>query len=279
MASPQSLFKKYGLRPLKSRGQNFLINPGIIQTIIEKAAFGSGDTVIEVGTGLGILTIPLATKVKKLISFEIDPHLIAIVKQEHILPPTLEIVHQDILKVDFTALQREYGQKLKIVGNLPYYISSPILFRIWENRPVFKAAFFMLQKEVAERLLALPGSKKYGILSVLFNYCADMEKILTLSAGQFYPRPKVDSMVVGLYLRPPHEPATDETFLKAIIKSAFQQRRKTLQNALSSGTGFSTDQIRNVLEDLDIDGRRRAETLEVHDFVRLSNRLGESNRS
>ncbi|MDP3028944.1 MAG: 16S rRNA (adenine(1518)-N(6)/adenine(1519)-N(6))-dimethyltransferase RsmA [Deltaproteobacteria bacterium] len=272
MTSPQGLLKKYDIRPSKNRGQNFLINPDIAKAIIEKAGFGAEDIVIEVGTGLGILTLPLAAGVKKLISFEVDPRLIAIVKEEYAIPSTLEIVHQDILKVDFQALEREYGQKLKIIGNLPYYISSPILFKIWECRSSFKNAFVMLQKEVAERIVAPPGGKTYGILAVFFNYCAAIEKILKVPATQFYPRPEVDSMVLGFHLRPPEVIAEDESLFKKTVKIAFQKRRKTLQNALA-GTGFPSELIRNVLETLCIDGQRRAETLGVNDFVRISNLL------
>lgn len=277
MISPQNLLKKYQVHPLKSRGQNFLVNPDIGKILIEKTALGSEDLVIEVGTGLGILTLPLAAKVKKLISFEIDPRLITIVKEEYTLPSTLEIIHQDILKVDFPALEREYGQKLEIIGNLPYYISSPVLFKIWENCSSFKNAFFMLQKEVAERILSFSGSKKYGILTVLFNYCATIEKILSVPATHFYPKPEVDSIVIGFHFRPPDVVATDEHFFKKIVKFAFQKRRKTLQNALSTGTDFRPDQVRNALATLHINGKRRAETLEVQDFVRLSNLLRENN--
>ncbi len=275
MANPQGLLKKYDIRPSKSRGQNFLINPDIGKAIIEKAGFRSEDIVIEVGTGLGILTLTLAAKVKKLISFEVDPRLIAIVKGEYTLPSMLEIVHQDILKVDFQALEREYGQKLKIIGNLPYYISGPILFKIWADRSSFKNAFVMLQKEVAERIVAPPGSKKYGILTVLFNYCATIEKVLSVPATQFYPRPEVDSMVLGFHLRPPEVIAEDESLFKKTVKIAFQKRRKTLQNALA-GTDFPPELIRNVMETLHIDGQRRAETLTVNDFVRISNLLRQS---
>ncbi|HEC99889.1 MAG TPA: ribosomal RNA small subunit methyltransferase A [Proteobacteria bacterium] len=275
MISPQGLLKKYYIRPSKSRGQNFLINPDIAKAIIEKAGFGAEDIVIEVGTGLGILTLPLAARVKKLISFEVDPRLIAIVKAEYTLPSTLEIIHQDILKVDFQALEREYGQKLKIIGNLPYYISSPILFKIWECRSLFKNAFVMLQKEVAERIVAPAGSKKYGILTVLFNYCAIIEKVLRVPAAQFYPRPEVDSMVLGFHLRPPEVIAEDESLFKKTVKKAFQKRRKTLQNALAH-PGFPPELIRNVLETLHIDGQRRAETLGVNDFVQISNLFRES---
>ncbi|MDD5153803.1 MAG: 16S rRNA (adenine(1518)-N(6)/adenine(1519)-N(6))-dimethyltransferase RsmA [Desulfovibrionales bacterium] len=272
MTSPQGLLKKYDIRPSKSRGQNFLINPDIARAIIEKAGFGAEDIVIEVGLGLGILTLPLAAKVKKLISFEVDPRLIAIVKEEYTLPSTLEIVHQDILKVDFQALERKYRQKLKIIGNLPYYISSPILFKIWECRSSFKNAFVMLQKEVAERIVAPPGSKTYGILAVFFNYCATIEKVLRAPAAQFYPRPEVDSMVLGFHLRPPEVIAEDESLFKKIVKSAFQKRRKTLQNALAH-PGFPPELIRSVLGTLNIDGQRRAETLGVNDFVQISNLL------
>ncbi len=278
MTSPQNLLRKYRIRPLKSRGQNFLINPRVGETIVQKAAFKSEDVVVEIGTGLGIITLPMAAEVKRLITFEIDPRLIAVLQEEYTLPPTMEIVHQDILEVDFAALERKYRQKLRIIGNLPYYISSPILFKIWENRSSFKNAFFMLQKEVAERILAPCGSKKYGILTVLFNYCAAIEKVMTVPASQFYPRPEVDSLVIAIHFHPPDIVAIDESHFKNLVKVAFQKRRKTLQNALT-GPNFPPALIKNVLEILRINGQRRAETLEVQDFVRLSNLLKQKNHA
>lgn len=237
------------------------------------ASFEPDDIVIEVGTGLGVLSFPLATRVKKVLSFEIDRRLIEILKQEYAVPSNLEINHQDILKADFFHLREMYGQKMKIAGNLPYYISSPVLFKAWEGRSELTDAFFMLQKEVACRILSTPGHKEYGILTVLFRYCANLAKILDVSASQFYPRPQVDSVVLGIHFREPLTMATDEGFFKYIVRSAFQKRRKTLQNALSSGTGLLPVQVAAALENVGIDGRRRPETLEAEEFVVLSNEI------
>ncbi len=273
MISPQSFLKKYQLRPSKRRGQNFLINSPTSQAIIEKASLQPEDIVIEVGTGLGILSIPLAAKVKRVLSFEIDPRLIAAVQKEYDLPPNLEITCQDILQVDFEKLARDQKRRLKIIGNLPYCVSSPVLFKVWEARSLFEDAFFMVQKEVADRILARPGGKQYGVLSALLHYGADIARILDVAANQFYPRPAVDSTVVAIHFRDPHVLATDEAMFKKTVKTAFQQRRKTLQNALSGKTGFSPQHIREALNAIEIDGMRRPETLEPDDFVRLSNLL------
>ncbi|MFH1148698.1 MAG: 16S rRNA (adenine(1518)-N(6)/adenine(1519)-N(6))-dimethyltransferase RsmA [Pseudomonadota bacterium] len=271
---PQALLRKHAIRPSKRRGQNFLVNPQVAARIVDMAGFEADDIVIEVGAGLGVLTFPLAKRVKKVLSFEIDARLIEILHEEYSVPSNLEIIHQDILKVDFLPLRATYGQKVKIAGNLPYYASSPLLFKAWEGRSSFQDAFFMLQKEVADRILSAPGRKEYGILSVLLKYCANLEKIMDVSANQFYPRPEVDSVMLGIHFREPLTNATDEGFFKHIVRSAFQQRRKTLQNSLSSGTGFTPGQIAGVLQELGIDGKRRAETLDADEFVSISNTLG-----
>lgn len=273
MLSPQKLLRKYNLRALKSRGQNFLVSTDTALAVLRRASLNKEDAVIEVGTGLGYLTIPLAGQVKEVISFEIDPRLIEIMHSEYEIPPNMKIVHRDILRADFPAISRETEQKLKIIGNLPYYISSPILFKVWETRAFFLEAFFMLQKEVADRLLSPPGHKEYGILSVLYGYCADIKELLKVPASQFFPRPEVDSKVVGIHFREPNVEAQDENFLTILVKTAFQKRRKTMQNALASVPSLSPADIKEALEAIDIDPKRRPETLSPEEFARLSNLL------
>lgn len=273
MIGPQKLLKKYEIHPAKRRGQNFLTSLNTVHTIIEKASFDPGDLVIEIGTGLGLLSLPLAEKVESVISFEIDARLIAVVEKEYEIPVNLKIVHQDVLTVDFVKLEKEAGQSLRIIGNLPYYISGPILFKLWEARAVIQSAALMLQKEVADRLLSPPGRKKYGILTVLFNYCAEVKELLSVPSTQFYPRPEVDSKVIGIYFREPRIKAQDEDLYKMAIKTAFQKRRKTLKNALSNTELFSAMQVGNALQAAGIDGQRRPETLTSDEFVQLSNAL------
>lgn len=268
------------LAPLKKLGQNFLINPHIAEKIVDLAGIGPDDTVVELGVGLGTLTAPLARRASQVIGIEIDAGIISWQESEGNLADNVHLRHQDLLKADFPELADRCGGRLRIVANLPYSVSNPLLFKLLDNREVMEWAVLMLQKEVGMRLVAQPPGKEYGILSVLYAGAADVRHLLDVGPGQFFPRPKVDSVVVKIIFYPPparvvNLPAHDSRLLKRIVKSAFGQRRKTLLNALSSSppAGLNKEALRGILTKAGIDPGIRAERLGVEDYVRLANEV------
>jgi 16S rRNA (adenine1518-N6/adenine1519-N6)-dimethyltransferase len=264
----------------RQRGQNFLVHQRTAELIVELAGVEPGDRVVELGVGFGAMTLPLAARAASVIGLEIDSGIVAWHQEEQDLPANVSLRHEDLLKADFYALAQECGGRLKIVANLPYSISNPLLFKLVENREVMESAVLMLQKEVAQRLLARPATKEYGILTVLLNGCAVVEKLLDVGPGQFHPRPKVDSVVVKLTFFPKPEraanlPPHDHELLKKLVKASFQQRRKTLLNSLSASglDGTAKELLPDRLKIAGIDPQVRPERLTVEDFVRLANAL------
>jgi 16S rRNA (adenine1518-N6/adenine1519-N6)-dimethyltransferase len=247
----------------KRFGQNFLVAPGIVAKIVEAIRPQTGDNVVEIGPGLGALTEPLLERLDHLQVVEIDRDLIARLR-ERFSPERLTIREGDALRFDFSAL----GPDLRVVGNLPYNISTPLLFHLAACAGAVRDMHFMLQREVVERMVAAPGGAEYGRLSVMLQYRFEMERLFLVPPGAFNPAPKVESAVVRMIPRPRKAlAANDEALLEEIVKSAFAQRRKMLRNTLR-------DHLR---EDdwaaLDIDPMRRAEELAVGDYVRIANRL------
>lgn len=265
------------LAPHKSLGQNFLIHQHTADRIVEKSGIAADDIVLELGVGFGTLTLPLAERAHAVIGLEIDAGIIEWHTEQNELPDNVTLLHQDILKADFTELASRSGGRLKIVANLPYSISNPLLFKLIEHKEEMEWATLMLQKEVAQRLTARPTTKEYGILSVLLGACASVETLMEVGPGQFHPRPKVDSTVVRIIFHPVPEPIRrlpghDRTLLHKLVKAAFQQRRKTLLNALSSASfcGFDKKRIGLCLEKAGIPAGIRAERLTVEEYVHLS---------
>lgn len=276
----KTILKQQNLAPKKRFGQNFLVNPNISEKIVRLAEITPDDTVIEVGVGLGALTEPLAKSCKKVIGLEVDSGIIRYHSEEGSLPDNVTLVHQDILKADFGRLAGEAGGRMKIIANLPYSISNPLLFRLTEHQDKMEWAVLMLQKEVAQRLTAKTGSKEYGILTVRMAACASVRKLLDLGPQHFHPRPKVDSQVVKISFYPKPQraaalPAFDHQLFKKIVDAAFQQRRKTLVNALSASSllGIDKKSIEEALAQMQLDSRIRGEKLEVEAFVALTNIL------
>jgi 16S rRNA (adenine1518-N6/adenine1519-N6)-dimethyltransferase len=276
---------KHKLAPSKKFGQNFLVNKHTAERIASCAQIISDDTIIEVGVGLGALTLPLATRAKKIYGIEIDSGLVTYHQEENDLPENVSLIHGDILKVDFQDLQDKCGSKLKIVANLPYSISNPFLFKLIENVHYLESATIMFQKEVADRLLAKTGTKQYGIPTVLLQSCGSVEKLMTLKPVEFHPRPKIDSVVVRLQFSPVPErvkklQSHDRKLLSKIIRSTFGNRRKTLLNTMTAAQLFTSLNVterhdvkeltEKVILNAGIAPSIRAENLHLEDFVKLA---------
>jgi 16S rRNA (adenine1518-N6/adenine1519-N6)-dimethyltransferase len=275
MAFPRTLLTAWDIRAKKKFGQNFLADPSTAEMIVARSGITPEDTVLEIGPGLGALTVPLARGARRVIAVERDGDLLPLLRNELMAKgiDNVETINSDILDVDMGGLA---DGKIVVVGNLPYNISSQILIRLVAARDSVSRAVFMFQKELAERIVAPPGCKEYGRLSVVLQYCADIRTVAEVGSGLFYPRPKVDSEVIEIrFKEKPDAPADDESFLFDVIKAAFGKRRKTLRNSLG-GSELTIDVagITAALEDAGIDPVRRAETLTVSEFVALSNALG-----
>ena len=277
MTSPRILLAAHNIRPKKQMGQNFIVDPGFTEKIVKLAEILPEDIILEIGAGLGALTIPLARRAQKVFAVEKDRQIIPILNLEILVSglTNISIIEKDILSVDVKALVEDMGGKIVVMGNLPYNISSQILVQLVRSREGISRAVLMFQKELAQRITAETGCKDYGRLTVMLRYCSDIKKLFNAKASLFFPKPKVDSQILEVKFRKKieHE-ATDEQFLFKVIKSGFGNRRKTLKNALSaSDLNIDSNTATMVLEKSGIDPIRRAETLTVEEFVRLSNTL------
>jgi 16S rRNA (adenine1518-N6/adenine1519-N6)-dimethyltransferase len=277
--SPKSLLLRLGLKPKKALGQHFLLHPHQARRIVKALDLEGQDTVLEIGAGLGALTVFLAQAASRVIALERDSDLAGFLRQD-LFPEVsgVEVVCQDVLEFDFNEASLAAGRPLAIVGNLPYQITSPLLFRLIEHIPAISRAVLMMQLEVGARLLAKPGTKDYGILSVLGQYYFRVTRLFSLSPGNFFPPPQVDSVVVRLLPEAPNPQALDETLLHQLVKTAFGHRRKTLNNTLAAHAetfGLTSEAMRALLADLGIDLKRRGETLSVAEFVEISNKVTE----
>ena len=282
----RAIKEKYGFRLSKSLGQNFLTDKNIIDQIIEGAGIGEEDLVIEIGPGIGVLTWEAAQIAQKVIAVEIDKNLIPILKDTLQEAQNTEIVNRDILKTDLNTLiktekaaaeaERKPFAHVRVIGNLPYYITTPIIMKLLEDNVQADSITVMMQKEVAERMRALPGTKAYGALSVAVQYHCIAENVVNVPAGCFLPQPKVDSAVLRLDMRreAPVQLRDKDMFFRC-VKAGFGQRRKTLSNALMGVENMTKELAKEILEGADIDPGRRAETLDLEEFARLSNEAAE----
>jgi 16S rRNA (adenine1518-N6/adenine1519-N6)-dimethyltransferase len=277
MSSPKDVIKHYDIKPRKKLSQSFLLDQNIISKIAAAARITRDDIVVEIGAGIGVLTELLAQKSRKLIAVELDENLVAILQEKLAGFANVEIYSGDILKFDFNSISNTYDSKIKIVGNVPYNISSPLIFRLLTFRLVIDDFILMLQKEVVERLVAPPNNKSYGVPSVLLQMFASVEKIFDVPAACFYPQPKVKSAVIkGVFLSQPVVELSSEAFFTQLVKAAFAQRRKMLINNLKNAKlleGLSETGLKEALLKAGIDGKRRGETLSVPEFGHLSNIL------
>ena len=265
--------RKYGLRLRKGLGQNLLIDDDILEKIVKAASLAKDDLVLEIGPGLGVLTKRLASLASKVIAVEVDPALVRLLGRELRDYKNVEIIEADILKTDLSNLLPPSSPKLKVVANLPYYITTPVIIRLLEKRDLLENMIIMIQKEVGERILASPGGKDYGSLSILVQYYAIPELITPVSSSSFIPRPKVDSSVIKLKIADaPRVKVDDEKLFFRVVRGAFGKRRKMLPNALSAG-GFDKEKIVDLLNQMGLDPKQRGETLSIQEFAALSNLL------
>ncbi|HEX8948385.1 MAG TPA: 16S rRNA (adenine(1518)-N(6)/adenine(1519)-N(6))-dimethyltransferase RsmA [Dissulfurispiraceae bacterium] len=247
----------------KHLGQNFLFDPSILHRIVEVSGITSDDTVVEIGPGHGSLTRALSGAAKKVIAIEVDAELYEKLQSEAGLPGNVELVHSDALEFPFEGLG-----PFKVVANIPYYITTPIIFRLIEARGNLKSMTLTIQKEVAQRIAASPHSKEYGVLTIAVQYYSSPRLEFIIPKGAFRPSPKVDSAVIRMDMRerPPAEVEDEKLFFR-IVRTAFAQRRKTLANALKALAPDSRER----LERAGIEPSRRAETLSIEEFARLAN--------
>ena len=269
----RDLVRKYGFKFTKSLGQNFLTDPSVVRDIVEGSGITKDDHVIEIGPGVGTLTRALLEAAGKVTAVEIDDTLIPILTEELKGYDNLELINADILNTDLTAIAGE--GPVKIVANLPYYVTTPILLRLLEEDFPWASITIMIQKEVAIRLNAGPGTKDYGSLSVLVGYYADTEILRVVRPGSFMPRPKVDSIVIRLdRLAEKRVKPKDEEFFLRLVRQSFAMRRKTLNNTLKP-LGIAPDIMARAFQEAGIDPSRRGETLTIQEFSDLSDRIRE----
>ena len=261
---------QYGYQARRSLGQHFLVDEGLLRKISELADLSKEDWVLEIGSGPGNLTKYLVERAGKVMAMEIEPELVKILKSQ-LQSEKLEVLEEDILRFDLKKLKGE--KKLKVVANLPYNISTEVIFRLLEAPGIFSELYLMLQKEVAERVVAKPGTKDYGILAVISQFHSEPEILLRLGPGAFHPRPRVDSALVKfkVFDLPRYELANYLDF-KKLVRAMFGKRRKTLRNALSkSGLGLDKSQAEELLKKAGISPQARAEQIELERLVLLSN--------
>lgn len=271
------IIQKYQFDFRKKFGQNFLIDNHILDKIIEAADITREDCVLEIGPGIGTMTQRLAEEAGEVIAVEIDKNLIPILGETLADYDNVTILNEDILKVDIHEIVAQHGQTpLKVVANLPYYITTPIIMALFESHVPLKSVTIMVQKEVADRMRVGPGTKEYGALSLAVQYYAKPEIVTKVPASCFMPRPNVDSTVIRLtrYEKPPVK-TKDEAWLFAVVRASFNQRRKTLVNGLSNAgnLGVNRQQVENVLTEMGLSASIRGETLTLEQFAELSDRL------
>jgi 16S rRNA (adenine1518-N6/adenine1519-N6)-dimethyltransferase len=267
------LLAKHGLRAKKSFGQNFLISERVFRAIVDASVAADDDWIVEIGAGLGTLTARLAERVPegKIIALEHDPDMVAVLRAELAGVDNVEIEQVDALRYDLRMAAKWRGEPITVCGNLPYHIASQLIFRVIDARASVKRAVVMVQKEMADRIVAPPGGKDYGALGVMIRTYVDVSTVAKVGAGSFSPPPKIDSTVLRLVPLPgaaPRVPIADAAHYSAVVHAAFGQRRKTLRNALRAV--FADAAVDAGLAATGIDGGRRGETLDIAEFAALA---------
>ncbi len=272
------VLQKYHFNFQKKFGQNFLIDTGVLERIIDAAEITEDDCVLEIGPGIGTMTQYLAERAREVVAVEIDKALIPILEDTLSAYDNVTIINEDILKVDMNKIAEEKngGKPIKVVANLPYYITTPIIMGLFESHVPLKSITIMVQKEVADRMQVGPGTKDYGALSLAVQYYAKPEIVANVPPNCFIPRPNVGSAVIRLtrFEEPPVQ-VDDEKKMFALIRASFNQRRKTLVNGLGNAANLpvTKEQVQKVLEEMDLPATVRGETFTLEQFARLSNLL------
>ena len=282
-ANTMAVLKKYNFSFQKKYGQNFLIDTNILERIISESEITKDDCVLEIGPGIGTMTQYLAESAKRVVAVEIDRSLIPILEDTLSGYDNVTVINDDILKVDIKKICDEYNdaRPIKVVANLPYYITTPIIMGLFESHVPLKSITIMVQKEVADRMQQKPGSKDYGALSLAVQYYAKPEIVAEVSPNCFIPKPNVSSAVIRLtrYENPPIE-VDDEHFMFSLIRASFNQRRKTLANGLANGgLGLDRETVNSMLEKMGLSLTVRGEALTLEQFAKLSNLLGKKGNS
>lgn len=270
----KEIMRKYNITPQKKYGQNFLIDDFALDKIIENADIKTDDLVIEIGPGLGNLTKRLCEKAGQVIAVEIDSNMVKILNAEYSYLKNLIILNEDIMKVDLKQIISRFSDMkcVKVVANLPYYITTPIIMKLLEDNVGISMIEVMVQKEVAERLCATPTGREYGAITVAVNYYSKPSYVVTVPSGSFLPAPDVDSAVVMLNVYDEPKVRVDKNLFFSIVKAAFSQKRKTLLNSLGSANinGVNKEELTNILTKLGIELNIRAERLSLEDFENIA---------
>jgi 16S rRNA (adenine1518-N6/adenine1519-N6)-dimethyltransferase len=266
--------RQFSVKPKKSLGQHFLIDRNILKKVVQTAKINEDDVVLEVGPGLGEMTMELCKKAKKVIAIEIDLNLIKILKEKLLKYPNIELIEGNILEIDFLKIYKSEGKPLKVVANLPYNISTPLIFHFIEERKCFSDLTIMVQREVAERIVSPPGSKAYGTLSIFVQLVAIPSIKFFIKRSSFFPPPKVDSALVQIVWRRELWFGKEfEKWFKEVVRGAFNYRRKTLLNALKNSELPLPTDLDEKIRRAGLDPKRRPETLSIKEFIRLAEAL------
>ena len=269
----KEILSKHGFTFSKSLGQNFLINPSVCPRMAEYAGAGAGVGVIEIGPGIGVLTNELCQLADKLVAVELDKRLLPVLDETLAEYDNVKIVNADVLELDLKQLIEEEfaGTEVVVCANLPYYITSPVIMKLLEERLPVKAITVMVQKEAAQRICAKVGVRMCGAVTVAVNYYAEPELLFHVSAGSFMPAPKVDSAVIRLNVREKPPVDADKEKFFAVVKASFGQRRKVIANSLSAGLGMGKEKVLAILERAGVPQNTRAEALRLEDFAAIAN--------
>ena len=272
----KDIFERHGFSFSKTLGQNFLINPSVCPKIAEQGNAKSGFGIIEIGTGIGVLTNELAKRADKVVAIEIDDRLIPVLNETLSEYDNVKVINADVMKVDLAKIIEEEfnGLDVAVCANLPYYITSPIIMMLLENRLPIKSITVMVQREAGERLCAQMGSRDMGAVTVAVRYFSEPKILFNVSKGSFMPAPNVDSCVVRFDVKEETpQGVSDEKFFFKVARGAFSQRRKTLANSVSSATGFEKSKVISAIENSGLNPSVRPEQLSMQDFVDFSENL------
>ena len=273
----KDILSRHGFTFSKALGQNFLINPSVCPRMASCSGAGKGVGVIEVGPGIGVLTNELCQLADKVVAVELDKRLLPVLDETLAEYDNVKVVNADVLELDLNQLIKDEFDGLEVVvcANLPYYITSPVIMKLLEDRLPISAVTVMVQKEAAQRICAEVGSRMSGAVTVSVNYYAKPQMLFGVSAGSFMPAPKVDSAVIRLDILKQPPVQADEKLFFAVVKAAFSQRRKVSSNSLSAGLGKSKEEILTVLEAANVPPTARAEKLSLENFAAIANAIGE----